>query len=198
MWARTRNSSQTYRTRWIKGSFETDKHILTLNIWIRTNEMLPDQTKSWNFLDDTPIIKYFNSYFDDWVSFDFRVIVIHLVAEKQVELADDSEVDKQGVCNHTDVILIYWKLLEIKFWCYSFPSLVMIVKHELIEQGFERLSTKDYWTGICWLLTDRMILSLSCQKCFIFLLTWIFKGNWGKWKFSEFYKFKPFYLRLYL
>ena len=42
---------------------------------------------------------------DYWVSHDFTVEVIHLVAEEQVKLDDNSKVDKQRVGNHADVIL---------------------------------------------------------------------------------------------
>ena len=52
------------------------------------------------------------THLDHWVSLNFSAEDIHLLAEEQVELGDDSKVDKQRVCNHADVILMVLKLVS--------------------------------------------------------------------------------------
>lgn len=59
------------------------------------------------------IITACHAYLDYWVFHNFTVEVIHLITEEQVELDNNSKVEKQGVCNHADVILIDLKLFNV-------------------------------------------------------------------------------------
>ena len=59
-----------------------------------------------------------HAYLDYWVSHNFTIEVIHLVTEEQVKLDDHSKVEKQGVCNHADVILKYLKLFKVVLTSY--------------------------------------------------------------------------------